>query len=206
MTKRWRVLAGLGAAAAATWLVIGEGSHAWAHFQGLARPRPGRGGREAIIVLGYPANVDGTPSPLQRWRAQIAARSADPAASATVFICSGAVDHSGRSEAEALAELLTGRGVPTSQIILETRAASTWQNLQYSAPLAAGADVVKVASNSLHAWRGRRFLRRQDPALAARLAPAHDYRFGEHWWLKTPLAIYEAVGAWREWRNPRLPA
>ena len=40
---------------------------------------------------------------------------------------------------------------------------------------------------------------------AERLAAADDYRFGECWWLKTPLAVYEAVGAWREWRHPRLP-
>lgn len=205
MTISWRWLAGA-AGVVATWLAIGEGSHAWAQSRGLPARRPAASGRaEAIIVLGYPSRADGSPHPLQRWRARIAARSINPGAASTVIVCTGAVDHSGRTEAEVLAELLIGLGVPADQIVLETQARSTWQNLEYSAPLVAGADVIKIASNSLHAWRGRCFLRRQQPALAARLAAARDYRFGERWWLKTPLAIYEAVGAWREWRNPRLP-
>lgn len=104
-----------------------------------------------------------------------------------------------------MADLLHDLGVPDDQIVLEEQARTTWQNMEFSAPFVEDADVIKVASNSLHSWRGRRFLRRQRPDLAERLAAADDYRFGERWWLKTRLAFYEAVGQWREWRHPRLP-
>ncbi len=197
-------------AAAAGYLAVGELSHAWAHGRGLPPGRRNRAGdavgrREAIIVLGYPSRPDGSPHPLQHWRARIAARSISPSASATTIICTGAAIDSERSEAAVLADLLCELGVPPELIVLEERARSTWQNMEFAALLVADAEVIKVASNSLHAWRARRFLRRQDLELARRLAAADDYRFGEYWWLKTPLAIYEAVGQWREWRYPRLP-
>lgn len=197
-------------AGAVGYLAVGELSHAWAHGRGLpsGRRRAARdavGRSEAIIVLGYPSRPDGSPHPLQRWRARIAARSISPSASETTIICTGAAIDSGRSEAAVLADLLGTFGVPPEMVVLEEQARSTWQNMEFAAPLVADAGVIKVASNSLHGWRARRFLRRQDAGLASRLAPADDYRFGEYWWLKTPLAIYEAVGQWREWRNPRLP-
>lgn len=197
-------LVAAGAGLAACYWAVGEISHAWAHRRGLGRPPSVTGRREAIILLGYPSNPDGSPHPLQRWRAAIAARSISPRAASSVVVCSG-VDHAGRSEAVVLAELLRELGVRDDQIVLEERARTTWQNLEFSAPLVADADVIKVASNSLHAYRGRRFLRRQRPDLAARLAAADDYRFGEYSWLKARLAVYEAVGQWREWRRPRLP-
>ncbi len=201
----WRWLGTGAVVLVAGALAAGELSHAVASRLSLGRTRPKAGDREAIIVLGYPSAPDGRPHPLQRWRATIAARSISPEAGSTVLICTGAPDHTGRSEASVLAGLLAERGVPDSKILLEEQATSTWQNIEFCLPLISDADVVKIASNSLHAWRARRFLRRQHPGLANRLVAADDYRFGERWWLKTPLAVYEAVGAWREWRHPRLP-
>lgn len=203
-----RFLRALGVAAAVFaggFLAVGEISHAVGHWLGLGRPGRQVGHREAIIVLGFPSNADGSPHPLQRWRAKIAARSIDPAAASTIVICTGAAKGDEPSEASVLGGLLRELGVPDEMIVLEEQARTTWQNMEFAAPLVADADVIKVASNSLHAWRARRFLRRQNPDLAERLAPARDYRVGEYWWLKTPLAVYEAVGEWREWRTPRLP-
>lgn len=187
------------------FVAIGEISHGLARNLAMGRRPVERGGSEAIIVLGYPSRPDGSPHPLQRWRARIALRSADPAAASTTYICTGAGKADGPSEARVLAGLLRDLGVPADRIVLEEQARTTWENLEYCAPLLSDVDVIKIASNSLHAWRGRRFLRRQSPRLADRLVPANDYRFGEYLWMKCPLAIYEAVGAWREWRNPRLP-
>lgn len=200
-----QLLAVAGVGLGVTYLAIGELSHLLASRRGLGRPGSAVGRHEAIVVLGFPSRPDGSPHPLQRWRAKIAARSVDPRAASTTFICTGAAKVDEPSEAEMLARLLGELGVGAEQIVLETQARTTWQNLEFSAPLLAEAEVIKVASNSLHAWRGRRFLRRQRPDLAERLAAADDYCFGEYWWLKTPVAIYEAVGEWREWRSPRLP-
>lgn len=203
MNKPRLVAVAAAAGITAGWLLIGELSHALAHSQALGRPVCRPGYRQAVIVLGYPTRPDGSPHPLQRWRAEIAARSLDPAAD-VVVICTGGPDHSGRTEAATLAELLSAAEVAADQIVLEERATSTWQNIEFSLPWLADADVIVIASNSLHARRARHFLARQRPDLATRLAAADDYRFGEYWWLKTPLAIYEAIGAWREWRHPRL--
>lgn len=189
----------------AGYLAVGEVSHAWAHRRDLGNPPPVAGRREVILLLGYPSRPDGSPHPLQRWRAEIAARSVSAWAASSLIVCTGAAVRGERSEAAVLADLLRGRGVPASQIVLEEQARSTWQNIEFAIPLLQDADVIKVASNSLHAWRARRFLARQRPDLAKRLAAADDYRIGEYWWLKTPLAVYEAVGQWREWRHPRLP-
>lgn len=189
----------------AGYLAVGEAGHAWAHWQGLGQAPAVAGRREVILLLGYPSKPDGSPHPLQRWRARIAARSISPQAASSQIVCTGAAVRGGRSEAAVLADLLHELGVAHSQVVLEEQARTTWQNVEFAIPLLRQADVIKVASNSLHAWRARRFLARQRPELAERVAAADDYRFGECWWLKTPLVIYEAVGQWREWRHPRLP-
>ncbi len=189
----------------AGYLAVGEASHAWAHRQGLGHPPAVAGRREVILLLGYPSKPDGSPHPLQRWRARIAARSISAQAASSQIVCTGAAVRGGRSEAAVLADLLRELGVADAQLVLEEQARTTWQNVEFAIPLLRQADVIKVASNSLHAWRARRFLAGQRPDLAERLAAADDYRFGECWWLKTPLAVYEAIGQWREWRHPRLP-
>lgn len=188
--------------AGATAVLIGEAAHCWAARVGYGTPPRAPGERRALIVLGYPSRPGGGVHPLQQWRCRIAARSCPPGA---LVVFSGGPDASGRSEAAAMADLGRRFGVPADRVVLEERATSTWQNIEFSAPLVAGADVIVIISNPLHALRGRRFLRRQWPELADRLAPAADYRFGEYWWLKAPLTWYEIVATVREWRSPRLP-
>ena len=68
----------------AGYLAVGEASHAWAHRQGLGHPPAVAGRREVILLLGYPSKPDGSPHPLQRWRARIAARSTSPQAASLV--------------------------------------------------------------------------------------------------------------------------
>lgn len=205
MNKVLRGVACCGAAAGLAVVLAGELGHALARRVGTARPAHEVGRDEAIIVLGYPARPDGSPHPLQHWRADIAARSINPQAARTRIVCTGYAGQRRLSEARMLADLLVARGVPARWISVEEQATTTWQNIEFAVPLVADAEVIKVVSNGLHALRGRRFVRRQFPELADRLAPADDYRIGERWWLKVPAVVYEAVNTWREWRNPRLP-
>lgn len=160
-------------------------------------PAPGHGS-EAVIVLGYPARRSGKPHPMQRWRCQIAARSVDPGRSSRL-IFTGAAGKRGHSEAAVMSEYARDvLGVPAAQIALETEARTTWQNVERTLPLAEHADVIKIASDPLHAARARRYLRTQRPDLAGRIAGTADYRFGDHWWLKVPTVGYE-LGR-RVWR------
>lgn len=200
MTSRIRWLAGGAVLAAAGLLAASEGLHwrASRRFLGAGpRPAPGRG-TEAVLVLGYPARRDGGASAVQRWRCEVAARSLDPGRDGTV-IFSGAAGDRGRPEAEVMADYARDvLGVPAGRIALETRAHNTWQNVKFALPLLEDADVIKVASDPLHAARARRNLRALRPDLAGRLAPAADYRLGDHWWLKAATLAYEAVRiSWR---------
>lgn len=54
-------------------------------------------------------------------------------------------------------------GLPVSQVVLETRAQNTWQNVEYSLPFLEGFAQLFVASDTLHAVRGRRYLCRERP-------------------------------------------
>lgn len=184
----------MSAAGAAALLVgVAEAFNRWASGSKLPATGPDKAATEAIIVLGYASRRDGTAHPLQRWRCQIAVRSMDPRRDSTLIMSGWAPDGQ-RSEAEVMAayahEVL---GVPKDRILLEERARSTWDNVRYSLPLAEGYDVIKVASNPVHARRARRYIAHLRPDLVARLEPAADYRLGEHWLLKTAVFGYEIL-------------
>lgn len=176
----------------------------WLHWR-ASRQHLGAGsahapghGSEAVIVLGYPSRRSGKPRPVQRWRCQIATRSVDPGR-ASQLIFTGAAGKREPSEAAVMSGYAQDvLGVPAGQIRLETQARTTWQNVELTLPIAETADVIKIASDPLHAARARRYLRTQRPDLADRVGGAADYQFGDHWWLKVPTAGYElARGAWQ---------
>jgi hypothetical protein len=105
-------------------------------------------------------------------------------------MCGGAPD--GESpEAELLAEYARGLGY-RGRIILEPDSRTTWENIINVIPLVEDANVIKIASNSLHAEKARGYLRKQRPDLGERLARADEHRFGEVMILK-PAAALRAV-------------
>ena len=157
-------------------------------------PRPG--GTDAVVVLGYPAAHDGGTTALQRWRCRIGARSLTPDRNGFLIFTGGAV-HRPWVEAEVMAGYARNRlGIPPGRIRIESRAESTWQNIEFTTPVIEHADRIIIASDPMHAARARRYLRIQRPDLAERLAPADDYRLLERWWLKIPTAAHElaAIG------------
>jgi len=146
-------------------------------------------GTYAVVVLGFPARPDGSPHPLQIWRCRIAARSMPPGAH--LVFTGGAVGNPW-VEAEVMAAYARDvLGVPAASISTESKAESTWQNIEFTIPLIEHADRIAIASSPMHAARARRYLRQQRPDLAARLIPADDYRLLEAWWLKLPTAAHE---------------
>ncbi|WP_373863896.1 YdcF family protein [Nocardia pseudobrasiliensis] len=168
----------------------------WLHWRASRRvfpkaePAPD-GGAEAVVVLGFPIKRNGGVHPLQRWRCRIAARSMDSRRDGVMVFTGGAIKRD-QPEAEAMARYARDvLGVPKDRIRIETAAGSTWQNIEFSIPLIEHATRIAIASDPMHAARARRYLRLQRPDLAARLAPAADYRFLEAWWLKVPTATHE---------------
>jgi vancomycin permeability regulator SanA len=147
-------------------------------------------GRCALIVLGFPARRDGRLHPIQKWRTDMAKRAFDSLGAGTI-VFSGAPSRGRPSEAETMAAYAVQLGVPATSVRTETRAKSTWQNIELSLPMVEGFDRLAIVSDPLHAARGRRFVRAQRPDLAAHLVSAGEYKLFERWWLKVPTAVYE---------------
>jgi uncharacterized SAM-binding protein YcdF (DUF218 family) len=161
-----------------------------------ARSRPGAGRKlggvqRAVVVLGYPSRRNGRLHAVQKWRTEIGVRSLPATGDGVLVFTGGRTRGSAVSEAETMAAHARQLRVPDDQILLETQAASTWQNIELSLPMVESYDAIVIASDPIHAARGRRYLVKQRPDLAGRLAFADDYRLGERWWLKTPIAGYE---------------
>lgn len=89
---------------------------------------------DALIVLGCPSNDDGTASPCQIERADIAV-ALEAAGYGDHYIVSGAAAHNDFVEAEALRDLLLARGVAPDAIELEPLAEHTDENLYYSSQI-----------------------------------------------------------------------
>jgi len=86
---------------------------------------------DALIVLGYPASADGTPSPEQRERVLEGVREYK-AGVAPHIIMSGAAAHNQYVEADVMAQLARAQGVPASAILEDVHAQDTIQNIYYS--------------------------------------------------------------------------
>lgn len=172
-------------------LAVAEVPHWRASHQAFPGPQcPGSSGHEVVLVLGCPSRRSGAPHPMQRWRTDIAVRSSSPGAR---MVFSGAGPDGGRSEAEVMAGYARRvHRVAADRITLETRARSTWENVAFSAGELQGARTIRIASSPLHAARARRYLARQRPDLASRLAPAADYRVGERIGCKLLTVLYAA--------------
>lgn len=163
---------------------------------------PGGGpgtGEDVVLVLGYPARRDGSPGFLQRWRTRIARRSAPPGA---LFVFTGGAVHGDVPEAVTMAQYARRLGIRSDRIALETRATSTRENLSLSLPWLADARTIRIASNTAHARRARRYLRDLDPVLFARLRPTSDFRVLELGPLRLALTFYDFVAGRVAARRP----
>lgn len=106
---------------------------------------------DTIIVLGYPANPDGTPSPEQRERVLEGVREYK-AGVAPRIIVSGRAAHNSYVEADVMAHFAESQGVPADDIFEEPQAQNTIQNMVYSATLMhqhgwASAEIVSSPSH-----------------------------------------------------------
>lgn len=197
-TPRRAVAVGLGAAVGASAVLAASEWLTWrASVQALPLGRldPAIGEPdEVVLVLGFASSSSGRVNAVQRWRTRIAVRSVDPRTATFVF--SGAATRSERSEAALMADYAVAvLGVPADRVVLEEQARSTWENIRFSLPLIGDAPSVRIASNTFHALRARRYLAQQAPEVAARLRRARDYRPGEFAPLKPVLVVYEWVRA-----------
>lgn len=154
---------------------------------------------DAIVVLGTPARLDGTPSPEQRERVLEGVREYK-AGVAPRIIMTGAAAHNQFVEAHTMAQFAATQGVPASAIYEEPQAQNTIQNIYYSAQIMHqhGWSSAEVVSSPYHLGRTDLILNTfniTQPALSIdwRTHPAHwpsEYNLGHE------LILY-SVEAWR---------
>ncbi len=86
---------------------------------------------ETLIILGFPANEDGTPSKLLKYRLDRALQIYRQEQVSHIIVTGGAVQND-HTEAEVMKTYLMKNGIPEEKIITETRANSTFGNAYYS--------------------------------------------------------------------------
>lgn len=186
MKRNARVMLRLGVAAVVAYGVLVEGRHMQAN-QRLRRPRPDAS--RALLVLGCPPTRDGALSRTQQWRVDLALRAWRPG---DRLVFSGAALPGLPSEADVMGAYAARCGVPAADIVLESQARSTWENVLYARPWLTESDEVMVVSDPLHAARALRMLADQAPELAGKAVRVPGYRVGEHAWRKIVSAAFES--------------
>ena len=154
---------------------------------------------DAIIVLGTPSRLDGTPSPEQRERVLEGVREYK-AGIAPHIIMTGGPAHNHFVEAHTMAELAASQGVPPADILEEGQAQNTVQNIFYSSQIMHqhGWSSAEVVSSPYHLGRTALILNTFDlrqPALSI------DWRTHPSLWpseydLHHKVVLY-SVEAWR---------
>lgn len=114
---------------------------------------------DTLIVLGYPANPDGTPSPDERERVLEAVREYK-AGVAPAIIMTGGPAHNQFVEAHVMAVFAASQGVPRSALLEEREARNTIQNVFYSSEIMKDHNwhTAEVISSSAHLGRAAMIL------------------------------------------------
>jgi uncharacterized SAM-binding protein YcdF (DUF218 family) len=109
---------------------------------------------DTLIVLGYPAEPDGTPRPEMRERVLEGVREYRAGVAPQIIMTGGAA-HNRFVEAHVMAELAESQGVPASAVIEEGQAKDTIQNAYYSVQImeAHGWHSAEVVSSPSHLRR-----------------------------------------------------
>jgi uncharacterized SAM-binding protein YcdF (DUF218 family) len=151
----------------------------WIACNMATNPPPGKSCE--VLVLGYPANNDGTPSDVQEVRVTDGV-SAFREYKCDRLVFSGAAVKNQIVEANTMAQVAYRLGVQSDRVLVETRARTTWENIKFSLPKLEQTERILIVSDSLHAHRGRRYLCKQRPDLCARTFIALRYRPFDRWW------------------------
>ncbi len=106
---------------------------------------------DAILVLGYPADMDGNPTPEELARVSEAVREYERGVAPRLLFTGGTVRNK-FVEADVMAAAAAAEGIPPSAIFVETRAEDTIQNVCYSARImqSHGWHSAEVVSSAYH--------------------------------------------------------
>lgn len=107
---------------------------------------------KTAIVLGA-ALWDNNPSPALKERLSAAIQLVRKGNVNRLILSGGLGRRDQLTEAEAMRDYLTARGIPESMLVLEEKATNTWENLQFSAKLIPDSKRVLVITHDYHMFR-----------------------------------------------------
>jgi uncharacterized SAM-binding protein YcdF (DUF218 family) len=112
---------------------------------------------DVIIILGHPANPDGSPSPAVQEQVALAAALYRAGLARALLFTGGAV-HNEHVEAQVMAALAVRLGVPEAAISTETQARDTFENAHYCRQImqASGWQDAVVVTTPYHVRRASR--------------------------------------------------
>jgi uncharacterized SAM-binding protein YcdF (DUF218 family) len=127
---------------------------------------------DVIIVLGYPAEADGTPSPVQRTRVMEGVREYQRGV-ANILIMTGGAAHNNHVEADAMGDFAISQGIPLKAVLRERQAHDTIQNAYYSWQImqARGWKSAEIVSSASHLPRASLIYQRFPIAYKMHAAP-----------------------------------
>lgn len=128
---------------------------------------------DAIIVLGYPADADGNPTPEQLARVTEAVHEYERGVAPHLIVTGGAA-HNQHVEAQVMARTAEAQGVPALAIAIEPEARDTIQNACYAARImkARGWNSAEVVSSPSHLPRAGMIFSRLPIAWRTHASPA----------------------------------
>ena len=150
---------------------------------------------DALIVLGNPAEDDGTPSPEQRKRAVEGVHEYQLGIAPHIIFTGGAVLNRFQ-EGHVMAQMAESMGVPRDAIVEETEARNTIQNIHFSYQImqAHGWHSAEVISSPSHLPRASLILAHyKGPAAFAWQTRSADWPPG--YWHKQPIRYFMEANA-----------
>lgn len=155
---------------------------------------------EIMVIFGCKVNLDG-PSVLLRDRLDTALAYLADHPDMTVVVTGGKGDDEHQSEAQAMADYLTDRGVEPERIVLEDQSRNTWQNVNNTLALLRagaapqGAEGVLLVSSDFHLTRIRMLWERaagEDYALSTLAAPVSHFPSRIQMFFREPFALVKS--------------
>lgn len=149
-----------------------------------------------IVVLGHPANGDGSPSPAMREQVALAA-DLFRAGLAPALLFTGSAVHNEHVEAQVMAALAVQLGVPAGAIAVETQARDTFENARYCRQIMQGRGWQEaiVVTTPYHVRRASHIFHLA--GIRHQMAwPAQSYQCAS-WWARFDALRYDLLGhAW----------
>jgi uncharacterized SAM-binding protein YcdF (DUF218 family) len=149
---------------------------------------------DALIVLGYPADADGNPSPTQLARVTEAVHEYERGVAPRIIVTGGAA-HNQFVEARVMARTAEAQGIPEAMVFEEPQAMNTIENTCNSVKMmrSHGWESAEVVSSATHLPRAALMLSRLPLKWRVHAAPALEPESAETTAMVTMLEILKTV-------------